>query len=102
MFGNVRERTSDWYAQDYYANSPLVSPAGPSKGTKKIRRGGSFHCQVHLVRPAYRSADTPDTRYSVISITGSTGRYAGITGEMTSVNNNDGTFTQTLRYWINM
>jgi sulfatase modifying factor 1 len=66
LFGNVWEWTGDWYAPDYYANSPLVSPAGPSMGTKKIRRGGSFHCQVHLVRPGYRSADTPDTRYSVI------------------------------------
>ena len=66
LFGNVWEWTGDWYAPDYYTNSPLVSPAGPVKGTKKIRRGGSFHCQVHLVRPGYRSADTPDIRYSVI------------------------------------
>ncbi len=66
LFGNVWEWTSDWYAPDYYANSPLDSPAGPPEGTKKIRRGGSFHCAIHLVRPAYRSADTPDTRYSVI------------------------------------
>lgn len=66
LFGNAWEWTSDWYASNYYASSPLVAPAGPAEGTKKIRRGGSFHCQVHLVRPAYRSADTPGTRYSVI------------------------------------
>ena len=66
LFGNVWEWTGDWYAPNYYANSPLASPAGPAEGTKKIRRGGSFHCPAHLVRPAYRAADAPDTRYSVI------------------------------------
>jgi formylglycine-generating enzyme required for sulfatase activity len=66
MFGNVWEWVSDWYAPDTYATAARTDPAGPERGTKKIRRGGSFHCQAHLVRPAYRSADTPDTRYSVI------------------------------------
>jgi hypothetical protein len=42
-----------------------------------------------------------DQGASSISIVGGTGRYAGISGDMQSVNNNDGTFTQTLRYWIN-
>ena len=43
-----------------------------------------------------------DQGTSVIGITGGTGSHAGISGEMTSVNNNDGTFTQTLRYRLNM
>ncbi len=66
LFGNVWEWTGDWYAPDYYASSPRVSPGGPADGSKKVRRGGSYHCGVHLVRSAYRAADTPDTRYSVI------------------------------------
>ncbi|MEE8342173.1 MAG: hypothetical protein V3R51_00085, partial [Gammaproteobacteria bacterium] len=41
-----------------------------------------------------------DQGTSAISIVGGTGKYSGITGEMESTNNNDGTFTQTLRYWI--
>lgn len=65
MLGNVWEWTHDWYNPDYYAHSPRVSPPGPAEGTKKIRRGGSYHCPVHLVRPAYRAADNPDSRYSV-------------------------------------
>jgi hypothetical protein len=40
-----------------------------------------------------------DQGASTLSIVGGTGWYAGISGEMLSVNNNDGTFTQTLRYW---
>ena len=42
-----------------------------------------------------------DQGTSVIGITGGSGSYSGISGEMTSVNNNDGTFTQTLRYRLN-
>lgn len=34
---------------------------------------------------------------SVVAVIGSTGRYAGYTGEMTSQPNPDGTFTQTLK-----
>jgi hypothetical protein len=37
---------------------------------------------------------------SAISIVGGTGIYADISGEMESTNNNDGTFTQILRYRI--
>jgi len=66
MFGNVWEWVNDWYAPDTYATAARTEPAGPEHGSKKIRRGGSYHCQAHLVRPAYRSADTPGTRYSVI------------------------------------
>jgi hypothetical protein len=37
---------------------------------------------------------------SAISIVGGTGIYSDISGEMESTNNNDGTFTQILRYRI--
>lgn len=39
-----------------------------------------------------------DQGKSTLSIIGGTGDYAGISGEMDSNNNKDGTFTQTLRY----
>ncbi len=41
-----------------------------------------------------------DQGTSIVSIVGGTGIYSGISGEMESTNNNDGTFTQTLHYWI--
>jgi hypothetical protein len=41
-----------------------------------------------------------DQGKSAISIIGGTGDYAGISGEMDSYNNLDGTFMQTLRYRI--
>lgn len=66
LFGNVWEWTADWYAPDYYAKAPAVNPQGPAEGRKKVRRGGSYHCALHLVRPGYRAADAPDQTYSVI------------------------------------
>jgi hypothetical protein len=64
----------------------------------------SFQCQWTLtfengtIQVAGREFDQGA---SDISITGGTGGYSGITGELKSINNNDGTFTQTLHYWIN-
>jgi len=36
MYGNVYERVSDKYKKDYYANSPLQDPTGPSEGINSI------------------------------------------------------------------
>jgi hypothetical protein len=41
-----------------------------------------------------------DKGTSIVSIIGGTGSYSGISGEMESTNNNDGTFTQVLSYTI--
>lgn len=41
MAGNVLEWTSDWYAVDYYENSPYENPTGPTSGNKHPVRGGS-------------------------------------------------------------
>jgi len=66
MYGNAWEWVADWYQPNSYANSKTINPKGPQSGTKRIRRGGSYHCPPHLVRSAYRAADTPDTAYSVL------------------------------------
>jgi formylglycine-generating enzyme required for sulfatase activity len=66
MYGNVWEWLSDWYHPDTYKRSAVDNPQGPKEGDKKIRRGGSYHCQPHLIRSAYRSADLPDKAYSVL------------------------------------
>ena len=76
---------------------------GTNSGTCiRTRAGHSFQCNWTLsfengsIQVAGREFDEGA---SAISIVGGTGIYSGISGEMESVNNNNGTFTQTLRFW---
>ena len=66
MLGNVWEWVDDWYAADTYTSDGRTDPTGPAEGRSKVRRGGSYHCPLHLVRPGYRSANPPATRYEVL------------------------------------
>ncbi|MBF0277520.1 MAG: SUMF1/EgtB/PvdO family nonheme iron enzyme [SAR324 cluster bacterium] len=44
LLGNALEWVEDYYAADYYAWSPELSPQGPDSGELKVARGGSwFH-----------------------------------------------------------
>lgn len=66
MYGNVWEWVADWYSPTAYKESVKVNPQGPAHGSKKVRRGGSFHCRPHLIRSAYRAANSPALSYSVL------------------------------------
>jgi eukaryotic-like serine/threonine-protein kinase len=43
MLGNVWEWVADWESNTDYSNSPSINPTGPSYGTKRILRGGSWY-----------------------------------------------------------
>lgn len=66
MLGNVWEWTDDWYASDIYTKGLRVDPKGAKEGFAKVRRGGSYHCPLHLTRPGYREANKPEVGYEVV------------------------------------
>ncbi len=59
MAGNVAEWTLDWYSPEYYKNSPRDNPTGPSYGTKKVVRGGSWASAMMGIRVAVRYSYPP-------------------------------------------
>jgi aryl-alcohol dehydrogenase-like predicted oxidoreductase len=67
LYVGVSEWTADWYDKGYYAMSPARNPTGPSSGSARVLRGGSwYHYFADYARAASRYYYFPPFRDDVI------------------------------------
>lgn len=64
MADGVHEWCLDWYARDAYATAGCDNPKGPTTGTRKVARGGSWRHQIPVTPFRARSSLPPDHRYA--------------------------------------
>ena len=62
MAGNVSEWVADWFAKDYYQQSPERNLSGPTTGSRRVLRGGSWNDFPIYLLAAGRSYPKPDSR----------------------------------------
>ncbi len=57
MHGNAWQWCEDWFDDGYYAHSPTDDPTGPTTGSFRVRRGGSWFNLARSCRSAFRGHD---------------------------------------------
>jgi len=62
LHGNVWEWCVDRYGEDYYGSSPMDDPTGPTLGSERVNRGGSWAYDWGHCRSADRRYDLPGYR----------------------------------------
>jgi len=62
MHGNVWEWCHDYFGRHYYGHSPERDPPGPSTGSFRVLRGGSWGYPARYTRSAARDGDVADLR----------------------------------------
>ena len=59
MAGNVVEWVSDYYAKDYYLESPVDNPSGPAIGKRRVIRGGGWRSGKMCATVVFRQSLRP-------------------------------------------
>jgi uncharacterized protein (TIGR02996 family) len=67
VHGNVREWCFDWYVSDY-GPQQRQDPQGPETGSSRVVRGGSWLCDGHKCRCAFRVGRGPDDREDYLGL----------------------------------
>jgi formylglycine-generating enzyme required for sulfatase activity len=66
MHGNVWEWVQDWKGD--YSASAVTDPVGPSSGSRRVHRGGSWNSKSQYCRSALRHYYSPDSRYFYLGL----------------------------------
>ena len=66
MSGNVYELCQDWYSS--YSSNAQTNPTGPSSGSYRVSRGGSWLNSAGYCRSSIRNFNTPSLRYDYLGL----------------------------------
>ena len=68
MSGNVWEWCQDWFDSQYYSKSTSYNPTGPTTGSFRVYRGGSWFSGAGSCRVALRFSCYPGRSYSNLGL----------------------------------
>lgn len=66
MAGNLWEWVADWFSEDYYSQSATADPAGPTAGSQRVVRGGSWFDTGNFTNVVIRFPAPPEATDSTI------------------------------------